>query len=223
MSTVLTPPLTGSIFAYKMTVDNGGAPCIDQKILSLSICKPKIRQAAKEGDWIIGFGGKSVPDLCNRLIYIAKVTTVEDNGNYYKDATYSNRPDCIYTATSSGYAYRTGSRYHSPADLTHDLGASPNFDRARNLLSEEGNFVYFGRNNAPSIAPIKDIYDNLPRDHVKNHDPITRQRLEDFIISIFHQFCSGIHGEPTHMDPTAKCSESEDEPFYILETPRSCN
>ncbi|HPY31129.1 MAG TPA: hypothetical protein PLT00_12660 [Verrucomicrobiota bacterium] len=45
------------IFVYKMTADNGGAPCLMNDLLSLAICKPKIRHKAKVGDWIIGLGG----------------------------------------------------------------------------------------------------------------------------------------------------------------------
>ena len=30
-----------NIYVYKMVVDNGGAPCITGKLLSLAICKPE--------------------------------------------------------------------------------------------------------------------------------------------------------------------------------------
>ena len=65
--------MNNDIFMYKLTTDNGGAPCVENELLSLCICKPKIRMSAKVGDWIIGMGGKSVNDLRNRLIYLAKV------------------------------------------------------------------------------------------------------------------------------------------------------
>ena len=35
------------IYVYKMTADTGGAPCVYQGILSLAICKPKIRRKAE--------------------------------------------------------------------------------------------------------------------------------------------------------------------------------
>jgi hypothetical protein len=46
------------IYVYKMVVDNGGAPCVTRKLLSLAICKPKIRKSAERGSLIFGFGGK---------------------------------------------------------------------------------------------------------------------------------------------------------------------
>lgn len=31
------------IYVYKMVADNGGAPCVTGNLLSLAICKPKIK------------------------------------------------------------------------------------------------------------------------------------------------------------------------------------
>jgi Nucleotide modification associated domain 2 len=41
-------------YFYKLTADNGGAPCVRYGLLSLAICKPMIRKTAKEGDLIFG-------------------------------------------------------------------------------------------------------------------------------------------------------------------------
>ena len=38
------------IYFYKLTTDNGGAPCVQDNLLSLAICKPMIRMAAQVGD-----------------------------------------------------------------------------------------------------------------------------------------------------------------------------
>jgi hypothetical protein len=59
-------------YLYKLTVDNGGAPCVQDGLLSLAICKPMIRSTARINDWLFGFAGKSLhPD--QRLIFIARV------------------------------------------------------------------------------------------------------------------------------------------------------
>jgi len=42
--------MNNDIFMYKLTTDNGGAPCVENELLSLCICKPKIRMSAKVGD-----------------------------------------------------------------------------------------------------------------------------------------------------------------------------
>ena len=199
-----------SIYVYKLVADNGGAPCIHEDILSLSICKPRIRQAAHVGDWIIGFGGKSVADLKDRLIYIAQVTKVLTEGVYYDSETYRGRPDCIYRKVGDGYEYVPDSRFHDSEDLEHDLGSKPGFDRACNLLSDR--FVYFGREGDSSkITSVKDLYDGLPRDFVKNHPDQSRERFEQFIQSILSKYGFAVLGKPTHTEITTKCHESEDE------------
>jgi len=45
------------IYFYKLTVDDGGAPCAERGLLSLAICKPMIRRTAQKGDLIFGFAG----------------------------------------------------------------------------------------------------------------------------------------------------------------------
>ncbi|SFN54073.1 Nmad2 family putative nucleotide modification protein [Dokdonella immobilis] len=42
------------IYVYKLTNDDGGAPCVEDELLSLCICKPRIRSVAIEGDVLIG-------------------------------------------------------------------------------------------------------------------------------------------------------------------------
>lgn len=213
MTSIRDEVRTGNIYVYKLTCDNGGAPCIFRSELSLSICKPRIRMDAQVGDWIIGFGGKSKPDLRGRLIYIAKVTKVEADGDYYASEQYRKRPDCVYRRTESGYEYIPGSRYHEEEDLPHDLGSAPKYERARNLLSNS--FAYFGAKQGPSLDGVLHIYEGLPRDFVKNHAPEIRGKLEDFIVSVFDQFGHGAHGRPTQRDTSAKCHLSEDDEIVV--------
>lgn len=197
-----------NIFVYKLVADNGGAPCVYNGILSLSICKPRIRQSANVGDWIIGFGGKSVEKLRERLIYIAQVTEVIENGDYYALDNYRDRPDCIYKRVGNDYEFDDSKQFHGPDDLTHDLGHAPVYDRARNLLCNR--FVYFGREGDRSvIEPVFDLYNGLPRDFVKNHPDDRRKRFEEFIQSIVSRYGYKVLGKPTHADITAKCHGSE--------------
>lgn len=72
------------IYYYKLTADNGGAPCVQEGLLSLAICKPMIRSTAECCDLIFGFAANSLAPN-NRLIYIARVTDKNRNGAYYKD------------------------------------------------------------------------------------------------------------------------------------------
>src|SRR5437870_4735694 len=98
-----------------MVADNGAAPCVWRGLLSLSICKPKIRRSASatKGDLIFGFGGKGYDE---RLIYIACVTEKPATGDYYKNSKYSHRPDCIYTSVAGRAIRKPRARYHTDSD-----------------------------------------------------------------------------------------------------------
>src|SRR2546425_921365 len=115
---------TSRLYVYKLTTDNGGAPCVKRGLLSLAICKPSIRRTAHEDDWIFGFGGK---DLGSRLIYIARVTKVVKNGSYYVDGAYERRDDRIYRRGEDGkFVVRVGATYHGKgSQLEHDLRGPP--------------------------------------------------------------------------------------------------
>lgn len=99
-----------SIYVYKMTSDNGGAPCVHRGLLSLAICKPTIRKAAPIGSLIFGFGGK---DLGGRLIYSARVTGKLVDGCYYRAKCFHARPDCIYRDQNGQPIMAQNARYHT--------------------------------------------------------------------------------------------------------------
>jgi Nucleotide modification associated domain 2 len=49
-----------AMYYYKLTNDDGGAPCVQGDLLSLAICKPMIRSTARPGDLIFGFAANSL-------------------------------------------------------------------------------------------------------------------------------------------------------------------
>lgn len=61
------------IYLYKLTSDNGGAPCICDGTLSLAICKPRIRSVASEGSVLLGFAGNRLYHG-NCIVYVARIT-----------------------------------------------------------------------------------------------------------------------------------------------------
>src|SRR5687767_15829439 len=89
------------MYVYKCVVDDGGAPCVDDDLLSLTICKPYIRSSAEKGDLVFAFGSNhdSVP---NRLVYVAEICKRLRGGKYFELAEYSNRQDCIYERITGG-------------------------------------------------------------------------------------------------------------------------
>jgi hypothetical protein len=128
-------------YLYKLTADNGGAPCVRDGLLSLAICKPMIRTTAELEDVVFGFAANSL-DRDNRLIYIARIEKKVRNGDYYREKRFANRGDCVYKWHRSRFVWRDGALHHGPEDLVHDLGQPPDYKKANVLLSAD--FRYFG-------------------------------------------------------------------------------
>ena len=189
------------VYFYKMTTDNGGAPCSYRSVLTLAICKPKIRSTAKENDWIVGFGGK---DLDERLIYVAQVNQRLIDGEYYKNEKYFKRPDCIYRwdPGSRRYYWLDGEKYHrGGTNLEHDLDNG----KALVLLSEK--YTYFG-NQGTSEYKIKypelgEYVESLKQGHrVKHSETLFNELLELIQESIGLK----IDGKPSDPDSCKACN-----------------
>lgn len=169
---------TRNHYFYKLTTDNGGAPCIWRGVLSLAICKPSMRRTALVGDWVFGFAAKRL-ESDNRLIYIARVTGKELGGGYYQDARYSGRADRIYQWRGGKFHWRTGAAFHGAAHIAHDLGKPPRYASSAVLLSTD--FRYFGtaipefyKTRYPAVAKA---VEDLGQGHRKYHSNTLQQEL----------------------------------------------
>jgi hypothetical protein len=196
--------MKANIYVYKMVTDNGGAPCVWRGLLSLAICKPKIRRSAGKHDVVFGFGGKRYNE---RLIYIAKVTDKESNGRYYRKSEYSRRPDCIYKSVG-GRARRKGrARYHNASDQRkRDVGIR--FQRADVILSKD--FRYFGKNGRNdykhNYPTIKKLIEALKRGHRVNHSVKLHHELSDLKVATWKRYHRMTLGPPTDSDRTKLCN-----------------
>jgi len=172
------------LYIYKLTSDDGGAPCIRDAMLSLAICKPAIRSVAGRGSVIFGFAGNDLY-RANCLVYAAKVTETLDGRKYFSEAQYASRPDCVYRWDGTRFAWKKGSKYHSPASLAHDLGEAPEYSRAHVLLSDgTENFRYF-REKCPvpyksEYPHLKSLIENLMQGHRSNFEPNLLAELRRF-------------------------------------------
>lgn len=195
-------------FYYKMTVDNGGAPCVYRNSLTLAICKPSIRATAQVGDWIYGFGARST--LGERLIYIAEVKDVINGGIYYRKERYRERPDCIYRWSKSVLKWRFGSAFH-PGGNQRDIGLPPH-SKARVVRSV--NFRYFGASGTESY---KDTYpavaqavSRMCQGHRVNHSGNLELELTQLRLQCWRDNPKRKKlGMPSDADKSAKCDRSE--------------
>lgn len=75
----------GRAFSYVVKRDYGFAPNPFYGVLTLATCKPKIRNGAEVGDFIIGNAGS---DHDNKLIYMAKISEVTTFDKYWEDPRF---------------------------------------------------------------------------------------------------------------------------------------
>ena len=204
------------IYFYKLTEDNGGAPCVTSDLLSLAICKPLIRKTAKEGDLIFGFGANSLePDSRlaphNRLIYVARVTKKLPDGKYYKDPQFAQREDCIYSPEGDGYVWKAGSLHHGPEHLDRDLGKPCGYSRANVLLSND--FRYFGKAGTDQFKrKFRDVcqaVEQLGRGHRVHHVPDLRGQLEEMWDWVRQTHQKMKSGGPTNKPSRSVCHRSK--------------
>ena len=150
-------------------------------LLSLAICKPMMRKTATEegGDLIFGFAANSL-HRNNPLIYVARVTKKLCTGEYFKDAQYHQREDCIYKFEGDRFIWKPGSWHHDdPGDLKHDLGEFPEYFRANVLLSADFRYLgETGNDEYKSKFPlITDAIKHLGPGHRVNHSHPLREEL----------------------------------------------
>jgi hypothetical protein len=198
------------LYFYKLTDDDGGAPCVQGDLLSLAICKPQIRHTAVNGDVILGFAANSL-SADNRLIYIARVAANVPHGLYYKSGAHASRNDCIYEWREGRFRRREGALYHErPENLTHDLGSPPTYPKAQVLLSRD--FRYFGRKGDADYKVryplVKDAVERLGRGHRNHHDEPLMQQLRDLMREVWTTYPAMVIGKPTSAPSPDTCHSS---------------
>lgn len=199
--------MPNKIYFYRMTTDNGGAPCIDDRLWSLAICKPRIRMGTNAGDVVVGFAGNNI-DPENGIIHIARVTKPLPDGKYYDDAQYHRRSDCIYRRTETDWKTEPNA-FHSPSEMPTDLGARR--EHTRVLLSDD--FRYFGnepfRVDWSRFPHLREKLDRLTKGERVNHSEGVRTELDVLVREAFAR--PMVVGKPTHK-LNCPCNRDDNEP-----------
>lgn len=198
-----------NIYFYKLTVDNGGAPCIRNGLLSLAICKPLLRRTAKRGDLIFGFAANSL-HRDNRLLYVARITDEARGGQYFVERRFANRADCVYRLRNGRFSWRHGAQHHGQRDIPRDLGRHPDYPRANVLLSKD--FRYFGANGRADFKDhfpwIEKAVERLGRGHRVQHDKRLREEFNRLKEWIWRKTRRKVNGSPTSSPSRSACHRS---------------
>ena len=169
------------MYLYKLTTDLGHAPCVQDDLLTLAICKPMIRTTALAGDLIFGFAADrmSFPSRAtdNHLFYIARVDEIFGR-DYYGGAEFADRMDCVHEPMGAGFRWRAG-HCHGPEHLVHDLGDGPDYSRAVVLASRD--FRYFGKGGSSDckarFPAVRAAVERAGRGHRVHHGEVLRREL----------------------------------------------
>lgn len=77
------------LYVYVISRDFGFAPNPFHGICTLATCKPKIRNSANVGDWIMGVGGNALGEARGKCILLMKVSEKIGFQDYWNDEQYA--------------------------------------------------------------------------------------------------------------------------------------
>ncbi len=201
-----------TLFSYRIRWDDGAAPNPFGGLCTLVICKPGIRLAAKEGDWIAGTGAvtSGLPDPDHRLVYAMKVTRKMTMAEY---DTFASRNLTIKVPS-------TGSkdRHRKVGDSVYDFSTNPpgqrkgvhgEENRATDLAGENAllsdHFYYWGRNAIPLPRELWPIIKRGRGERSRTNEPY----VDRFVawIEMLGPSPGSVLGDPIIWPPTpASCA-----------------
>lgn len=194
------------LYSYVVARDFGFAPNPYFGFCTLATCKPKIREHASVGDWIIGTGAKVAYAYSGRLIYAMQVSEILDFDTYWNDPRFvQKRPNLngsLKVLYGDNVYRRVGSRWIQ-ADSHHSL------ERGRlnkkNLAWDTGvdrllvarKFVYWGR----SAPVIPKQFRSFGKEKVdicsgRGHRVFRNQLPAAFVAWLERQGRWGVQGDP---------------------------
>ncbi|MFT5699640.1 MAG: hypothetical protein ACI8ZB_002501 [Desulforhopalus sp.] len=188
------------LFSYIVPTDSGFAPNPYCGMCTLACCKPKIRQYANVGDWIIGT--TPAPDK-GKLVYAMRVDRGLTFDLYWQFSEYEcKKPskdngcgDNIYKRVDGGELAQVKNLFHSDKHIKTDTNVN------RVLISKT--FYYFGANSVEIPKKFNSLIQTT-----QGHKRIKPTSDHYYVGTLFIEwlqtnFKQGIHGEPTNVK--AKC------------------
>lgn len=151
-----------NLFIYVVARDFGFAPNPFHGYCTLATCKPRIRNVAQVGDWMMGVGGSRLQKT-GRCVYILKVSEILTFDTYWTDIRFQiKKPlrngspvmmvgDNIYHRNAKKDGWIQEDSHHSNPDSSTNLENLKTDTSSVNVLISN-HFYYFG-----SAAPFVDL------------------------------------------------------------------
>lgn len=150
------------LYIYVVVRDCGFAPNPFHGYCTLATCKPRIRNVAQIGDWILGVGGGRLK-ATGKCVFLMKVTEILKFNEYWSDARFKVKKsirngslvmmagDNIYHQENGNASWTQEDSHHSMTDGTQNIvNLKRDTSSDKVLISEH--FYYFGKN-----APLVDL------------------------------------------------------------------
>lgn len=143
------------LYTYTITRDFGFAPNPFHGFCSLATCKPRIRKAAKVGDWVMGVGGSTLGAVKGKCIFLMKVSEKIGFQNYWSNRRFSlKKPsrngsrvqmlgDNIYHKDRDGCWIQEDSHHSNPDGSPNPINVKRDTGRCDRVLISNC-FFYFG-------------------------------------------------------------------------------
>lgn len=142
------------LLVYVVTRDFGFAPNPFHGCCTLATCKPKLRNSAKVGDWILGVGGQRLKAE-GRCIYLMKISEILIFDEYWNEPRFQiKKPhrngsdvtmvgDNIYHRDIDTHEWVQEDSHHSNPDSTQNAKNLETDTSSEKVLISDF-FVYFG-------------------------------------------------------------------------------
>jgi hypothetical protein len=172
------------IWRYVVAVDAGIAPCPYHRMLTLCICKPRIRKNARAGDLVIGFAPKRYGH--HLVVWAGRVDEKVPMGEYWRG--HSKRPDAIYQLQGHDPDGRE-ILWHDGGELHQDVDAIARDKRGKNTLIFRP-YWYWGRNAQHIPSNLQDLVYHYVGQTTKGVEPRHLRALEHWLSA----WTPGSHG-----------------------------
>lgn len=190
------------VISYVVARDYGFAPNPFYNYCTLATCKPKIRQNAVTGNWIMGTGSEEY-NLTRHLIFVMKVSEKISFNQYWNDSRFQSKKP--YMNGSLKQMYGDNIYYHDnkldqwfQADSHHsNEDGTTNFENLRrdtqtNFVLVANEFYYFGKDAVLIPNEFSDKVCKKGPGH-KNLEPEQAELLLNWLSKNFNH---GINADP---------------------------
>jgi len=191
-------------YVYRVARDFGFAPNPFNGYCTLATCKPRIRNVAIPGDWVIGTGSVQY-DAVGMLIFAMEVTEKVTFNQYWEDVRFQCKKPVMNGSLKRAFGdniyFRDDTGNWIQADSHHSLNDGiPNSkniqkDTQSNFVLISSNFTYLGKNYEP--IP-EEILEKIRI--VRNHRTITVVNDIAQIIDWLIQYEKGFIADPNQFN-----------------------